>query len=118
MKLPGRTPILVELDAGEYAALSKESDSSKLSMTLIVRGLIREHLMKENLVASWRGLSKRFFRLAEESTKQAVVFHLADDEYKFLTDYSGSKELSMTHVIRNLIRKYIMNANELPATEN
>lgn len=118
MKLTGRTPILVELDESEYRALSKESDDSKLSMTLILRDLIREHLMRENLVASIRVLSKRFLKFAADApSKRSVVIHLADDEHKFLTDYSGSKNQSMTHIIRNLIRKFIMNTKELPAEE-
>lgn len=116
MKLPGRTPILVELSESEYHALDSESDSKRISMTMIVRDLIREHLMREDLVGSFE-LSKRFIRIADEGSKESIVIHLANDEHKFLVDYASRKNQSMTHVIRNLIRKYIMNASELPETE-
>jgi hypothetical protein len=112
MKLPGRTPILVDLPIAEYNALEKHSDESKLSMTLIIRDLIREHLMNKELVSS---LSKRLIRWADET--QAAEFHLSDDEYKFLTDYSGSKNISMTRLVRNLIRKFIMGLPELKEDE-
>lgn len=113
MKLPGRTPILVEFDSDEYNALKKSADESKISMTLIVRDLIREHLMKDALISAGLGLTKRLVKWAD-GEKQPVVVHLQDSEYKFLTDYSGTKSMSMTFVIRNLVRKNIMGVKELP----
>lgn len=118
MKLPGRTPILVELPSNEYSALSKMSDSSKLSMTLIVRDLIREHLMKEELVASFPGLSKRLLLWSEEGARKGLEVHLSDEEHSFVTNYASSKSLSVTHVIRNLIRKHVMGVGELPISED
>ena len=119
MKLPGRTPILVELSKSEYNALESESDSKRISMTVIVRSLIREHLMKEDLVGSiFPSLSKRFIKWSDEENHQSLVVHLGDDEHKFLMDYAATKNESMTHVVRNLIRKYIMNVKDLPQLDN
>ena len=111
MKLEGRKAVLVELSQSEYNALSKQSEEKKLSMTLIVRDLIKEHVMQEDLFGS---LSKRMIKYSEESEEiQPIVVHLADEEYEFLKKYSDRKGVSMTIVVRNLVRKYIMGISPL-----
>lgn len=109
MKLPGRTPILVDLDASEYGALNRLADKDKVSMTVLVRNLVREHLMKDELLSA--RLSKRVLRFA--SDKQPLMVHFADEEHDFLLSYADRAGKSVTTVLRNLIRKHIMGVGEL-----
>lgn len=114
MKLPGRTPILIEFAKSEYDALKKSADERKVSMTIIIRDLLSQYMMHEDLVTSSYVLSKRV--LAGET--QAVVVHLADDEYSYLNNYSDSNQISMSRVVRNLVRKHIMGVAELKEDED
>lgn len=106
MKLPGREPLLVELAPNEYSALKGLSESEKVSMTVIVRDLVSQYLMKDTLIDVAR-LSKRRVKFAEEK-KEPVVIHFADDEYDFLQKVSEKQGSTMTSIVRNLIRKHIM----------
>lgn len=114
MKLPGRTPILVELSDKEYSALARAADEKKISMTVIVRDLIRENLMKDTLLGAV--LSKRILHFSSDG-KQAIVVHLADEEHDKLKEYANAKSSTITLIVRNLIRKHIMNAPELDAED-